>query len=106
MGTAWLTCSVRPRKETFEERAAALKGRLQTDKETLKGIDEKPLTVKQAAEQWGQSTSATRRHFAKVLGVRKPPSREGKAPGKRKYTTLLIPPSVLEREIRKYTKLA
>ena len=43
-----------------------------------------------------------------VIGVRIKPSPERRDKGrkKRKYVTLLIPPSVLEREIRKYTKMA
>jgi hypothetical protein len=67
-----------------------------------------PLTVQQAARFWGQSEKATRRYFAKVDGVRViqnpyryDPSRKRHV---RKYDTLLIPPSVLEREIRKITK--
>jgi len=99
---------MKPRKNTFEERAAALKARLNSDPETVAGIDEKPLTVNQAAERWGQSPRATRRYFMEVVGVRVKPSPERRAKGrkKRKYVTLLIPPSVLEREIRKYTKMA
>jgi hypothetical protein len=99
---------MRPRKTTFEERAAALKGRLNSDQETIAGIEEKPLTVKQAAERWGQSPRATRRYFMGIIGVRIKPSPERHQGGrkKRRYVTLLIPPSVLEREIRKYTKMA
>lgn len=99
---------MRPRKNTLEERAAALKARLTSDLEAVAGIDEKPLTVAQAAERWGQSSRATRRYFMEVIGVRIKPSPERRERGrkKRKYVTLLIPPSVLEREIRKYTKMA
>jgi len=99
---------MRPRKNTLEERAAALKARFTSDLETVAGIDEKPLTVAQAAERWGQSPRATRRYFMEVIGVRIKPSPERREKGrkKRKYVTLLIPPSVLEREIRKDTKMA
>lgn len=98
---------MKPRKTTFEERAAALKARLNCDPETIAGIEEKPLTVKKAAERWGQSPRATRRYFMEVMGVRIKPSPERRDKGrkKRKYVTLLIPPSVLEREIRNYTKM-
>jgi hypothetical protein len=99
---------VRPRKNTFEERTAALKARLNTGLETVVGIDEEPLTVNQAAKRWGQSPRATRRYFMEIVGVRNKPSPERRVNGRkvRKYVTLLIPPSVLEREIRKYTKMA
>lgn len=85
-----------------------MKARLTSDLETVVGIDEKPLTVAQAAERWGQSPRATRRYFMEVIGVRIKPSPERREKGrkKRKYVTLLIPPSVLEREIRKHTKMA
>jgi len=99
---------MRPRKNTFEERAAALKARLNGDIETVAGIDEEPLTVSQAAKRWGQSPRATRRYFMEVIGVRIKPSPERRVKGRKKrtYVTLLIPPSVLEREIRKYTRMA
>jgi hypothetical protein len=71
---------------------------------------EEPLTVKQAAPIWGQSEKATRRYFSKVDGVRiipNPRRYDGKRKRwVRKYDTVLIPPSVLEREIRKTTKIA
>ena len=71
---------------------------------------EVPLTVKQAALWWGQSEKATRRHFNRVDGVRviKHPYRYDPKRKRyvQKYDTLLIPPSVLEREIRKVTKIA
>jgi hypothetical protein len=85
-----------------------LKARLNTDLETVAGIDEEPLTVSQSAKRWGQSPRATRRYFMEVIGVRIKPSPERREKGrkKRKYVTLLIPPSVLEREIRNHTKMA
>ncbi len=99
---------MRPRKNTFEERAAALKARLNSGLAEIVGIEEEPLTVAQAAKRWGQSPRATRRYFMDVVGVRIMPSPERRVNGrkKRKYLTLLIPPSVLEREIRMYTKMA
>ena len=99
---------MRPRKNTLEERAAALKARLNGDIETVAGVYEKPLTVNEAAERWGQSPRATRRYFMEVIGVRIKLSPERRVNGrkKRKYVTLLIPPSVLEREIRKHTQMA
>ena len=85
-----------------------MKARFNSDPETIAGIEENPLTVKQAAERWGQSPRATRRYFMEVKGVRIKPSPERREKGrkKRKYVTLLIPPSVLEREIRRYTKMS
>jgi hypothetical protein len=71
-------------------------------------VPEMPLTVQQAAPLWGQSEKATRRYFAKVEGVRiiRNPYRYDSKRKRhvRKYDTLLIPPSVLQREIRKITK--
>jgi hypothetical protein len=72
------------------------------------GIAEIPLTVQQAALVWGQSEKATRRYFAQVENVRiiHSPYRYDARRRRhvRKYDTLLIPPSVLQREIRKITK--
>jgi hypothetical protein len=72
------------------------------------GTPEKPLTVQQVAPLWGQSEKATRRYFANVEGVRiihNPYRYDSKRRRHvRKYDTLLIPPSVLQREIRKITK--
>jgi len=71
---------------------------------------EVPLTVKDAAPLWGQSQKATRRHFAKVEGVRliQNPRRYDQKRKRwvRKYDTVLIPPSVLQCEIRRTTKTA
>jgi hypothetical protein len=71
---------------------------------------EEPLTVKQAAPIWGQSEKATRRYFSKVDGVRIIPNPRRYDPRRkkwvRKYDTVLIPPSILEREVRKTTKIA
>ena len=108
------------RKTTFEERAAALKARLTTpkpvaaiverrplldfgDREANLGLDEVPLTVTQAARLWGQSPTATRRYFKNVTGVRIIPSQNKLRNRPRSHSTLLIPPSVLRREIRKHT---
>jgi hypothetical protein len=56
----------------------------------------------------GQSEKATRRYFAQVEGVRiiHSPYRYDARRRRhvRKYDTFLIPPSVLQREIRKITK--
>jgi len=101
---------MRPRKTTFEERAAALKARLTSGLARVVGIEEEPLTVAQAAKRWGQSPKATRRFFRDVSGVRiinhpyrYDPKRKRYV---QKYETVLIPPSVLEREILKVTKVA
>jgi hypothetical protein len=71
---------------------------------------EEPLTVQQTAPIWGQSEKATRRYFSKVDGIRIIPNPRRYDPKRkrwvRKYDTVLIPPSVLEREIRKVTKTA
>ena len=85
-----------------------MKTRLKSGLAEVFGIEEEPLTVAQAAKRSGQSPRATRRYFMEVVGVRIKPSPERLVNGrkKRKYVTLLIPPSVLEREIRKYTKMA
>ena len=68
---------------------------------------EEPLTVNDAAPLWGQSTKATRRYFAGVAGVRVIEKRRRYDPKRkrwiRKYATVLIPQSVLEREIRQIT---
>jgi hypothetical protein len=71
---------------------------------------EAPLTVKEAAPLWGQSEKATRRYFANVHGVRiigKPRRYDQKRKRWiRSYDSVLIPPSILDREILKTTKKA
>ncbi len=53
---------MRPGKNTLEERAAALKARLNGDIETVAGIDEEPTyDLKQAAAKMGVSYSTARR---------------------------------------------
>jgi len=87
---------MKPRLTTFEQRAAELKARLELQAatpETIEGMDEEPLTPKQAAPIWGKTPQSTRRYFMNVEGVRITNNR------------LLIPPSVLRREIRRVTKM-
>jgi hypothetical protein len=86
---------VKARKTTLDERAAALKARLEekaASEETLRGMREKPLSPREAAPLWGRSPRSTRRYFRNVPGVRTVNGR------------YLIPPSVLGREIRNRTK--
>jgi hypothetical protein len=92
------------RRLTFEGKAAELRGRLNANRNIL-GLDEIPLSLKEASVLWGQSPDATRRYFLNVEGVRKIVSPESRLGGRkrRRYTTLLIPPSILAREIRKVT---
>jgi hypothetical protein len=53
---------MRPRKNTFEERTAALKARLTSDLEPVVGSDEEPTyDLKQAAAKMGVSYSTARR---------------------------------------------
>ena len=78
-----------------------MKMRLTTGVEVI-SLD-KPLTVAQASERWGQSPSATRRYFRDKLGVI---LIRTKKRGVREYVTVLIPHSVLEREIRAVTNKA
>jgi hypothetical protein len=53
---------VRPRRNTFEERAAALKARLHGDDETVIGIGDEPTyNLKKAAARIGVSYSTARR---------------------------------------------
>ena len=90
----------------MRERQAQLNSSLAPATTTL----EAPLTVQQAAPLWGQPEKATRRHFRNVDGIRIighpyrfDPKRKRHV---QQYETILIPPSVLEREIRKITKIA
>jgi hypothetical protein len=64
-----------------------------------------PLHIKEAAPLWGFSTTATRRHFVKLEGVQVhvSPARRVNGRHKRKYVTVLIPPSILHREVEKRT---
>lgn len=86
-------------RQTFEEKAAAMRARLNppVPLEVL-------LTVGEAAKFWGQSESATRRYFATTEGVQRRVSAEKRINGRkrRRYVTILIPPSVLERELSRY----
>jgi hypothetical protein len=90
----------------MRERQAQLNGSLAPATITL----EVPLTVQQAAPLWGQSEKATRRHFRNVHGVRiigHPYRFDNKRKRHvQRYETILIPPSVLEREIQQITKIA
>ena len=101
------------KKQTLDERCATMRERqLQLNRLAVVGrtLLEVPLTVQQAAPLWGQSPKATRRYFAKVDGVRVIEHSYRYDPKRRryvrKYDTVLIPPSVLEREICKITKIA
>jgi hypothetical protein len=103
--------SMRARKLSLDERCTLMRERQLTYAASYFDADvtaEKPLTVQQAAPLWGQSEKATRRYFAKVEGVRiiHTPYRYDSKRRRhvRKYDTILIPPSVLQREIRKITK--
>jgi hypothetical protein len=102
---------MRARKDSSDERFAWMRERqaqrkVVPDNGTPLAFEE-PLTVKQAAPIWGQSVKATRRYFATLVGVRVIPHPrhydEKRKRYKQKYDTVLIPPSVLEREIRKTT---
>jgi hypothetical protein len=104
---------MRPRKQSLDEKYALMRERqAQLNRLPVAATTtlEVPLTVKQAALLWGQSEKATRRYFVEVGGVRViehpyryDPKRKRHV---QKYATVLIPPSVLEREIRKVTKIA
>jgi hypothetical protein len=90
----------RQRTTTFEERAAALKAKL-TAAEKLINIEEQLFNVPQAAKLWGKSEKTTRRDFHGREGVREWPSPRRR--GVRPYMNMLIPRSVLEREIKRVT---
>jgi hypothetical protein len=99
---------MKPRSTTFEQRAAAMKERLTGiprkplgSEETIINIDEQKYTVAEAAKIWGKSEKTTRRDFHGKDGVREwaSPSKRGVRP----YMNMLIPRSVLEREIRNVT---
>ena len=89
----------------MRDRQAKLNGAPMVGRPTSK---EEPLTVNAASAMWGQSPKATRRYFKGLEGVRviAKPSRYDRSQERwvRPYDTVLIPPSVLEREIRKVTK--
>src|ERR1700692_1612021 len=102
---------MRPRKLSLDERCARMRERKLTLADSCSdalGILEMPLTVQEAAPLWGQSEKATRRSFAKgdesriITNPHRYDSKRNRHV--RKYDTLLIPPSVLQREIRKITK--
>jgi hypothetical protein len=102
---------MRPRKTTFAERAAAMKERLTAISQKPIGsevipidIEEAKYTVAEAAKVWGKSIKTTRRDFHGLEGVREWPSLRRR--GVRPYMNMLIPRSVLEREIRKVTNKA
>jgi len=102
---------MRPRKTTFEERAAVLKAKVTGvpqkpigSEESTINIDEELYTVPQAAKLWGKSIKTTRRDFHGLTGVREWPSPRSR--GVRVYVNMLIPRSVLEREIRRVTNKA
>ena len=105
---------MKPRKQSLDERCAWLRNRQAKPNGVPLNVTpitlEEPLTVQEAAAFWGQSEKATRRYFSKVDGIRLIPNPRRYDPRKkrwiRKYDTVLIPPSVLEREIRKTTKTA
>jgi hypothetical protein len=95
------------RKQPLAERQFELRMR-QTNadtKDAAPGNRQEPYTVKEAARLWGQSMKATRLHFKKVIGARvhTSPARHIGGRKKRRYQTVLIPPDVLEREIRDQT---
>ena len=58
-----------------------------------------PLTIAEAAERLHMSTDWTRRYFCRVSGVLVIPSPARRQ--KRRYTKLLIPVEVFEREWRR-----
>ena len=92
-------------RKTLEQRFAWMRERQAQDAASV--AIEQPLTAKEAAPLWGQSAKATREYFAKVQGVRVigNPRRFDRKLNRwvRKYDTVLIPPSVLQREIQKIT---
>jgi hypothetical protein len=89
---------------TLDDRCAALKAKmLGTQITSVNGvIKEVPLSAEEAAPYWGQSPEATRRYFREIPGVRIIPSPKRYDGGrlKRAYESLLIPPSILWREIQ------
>jgi hypothetical protein len=92
---------VKRRKTTLDERAAALKAKL--NRPAPVDLDEKPLPFKKVVARWGQSSQAARDHFKNVKDVERqvsPPRWVG-GRKKRTYSILLVTPSILEREIRK-----
>jgi hypothetical protein len=103
---------MKPPKYTLDEKCAWMRERqANMNRVNVTPMNlEVPLTVKDAAPLWGQSQKATRRHFAKVEGVRliQNPRRYDQKRKRwvRKYDTVLIPPSVLQCEIRRTTKTA
>lgn len=99
---------MKPRKQSLEEKCAWMRER----QEKLNGPQiptfEEPFTIQQVAPIWGQSEKVTRRYFAKVKGVRihANPARYDKVLKReiRKYDTITVPPSVLQRELQRITK--
>lgn len=62
-------------------------------------------SVAEVARMWNLSTDAVRRLFERELGVLMIGDVEGRA-GKRRYVTLRIPESVLERVHRKLSRVS
>ena len=95
---------------TLDDRCAALKAKMMgTQITSVNGvIKEVPLSAEEAAPYWGQSPEATRRYFREIPGVRIIPSPKRYDGGrlKRAYESLLIPPSILWREIQRTVKSA
>jgi hypothetical protein len=63
------------------------------------GMDEGYMRVKQVADRIGMSEDWVRRFFGEIEGVRKVKSPAKRF--KRPYTILLIPATLVERELRK-----
>jgi hypothetical protein len=102
---------MRRRKNKFEERAAALKARLNGDIETVAGIDEEPTyDLKQAAAKIGVSYSTARRLLNADPNVQRYSGTTGQQaffPGmalkrhQRVRLTWIIPESSIQRVILK-----
>src|SRR5260370_41595450 len=72
-------------------------GQCPEEKATI--VDERYLRVKQVAAWIGMSEDWVRRYFGKIDGVRTVKSAAKRF--KRPYSILLIPPGIVERELRK-----
>jgi hypothetical protein len=102
---------MRPRKNTYEERAAALKARLNADLEMVAGIGEEPTyDLKQAAAKMGVSYSTARRLLNADPNVQRYSGTTGQQaffPGmalkrhQRVRLTWIIPESSIQRVILK-----
>jgi hypothetical protein len=97
------------KKREFEKRCAEMRVRSGQDPTPVamsgKSV-ERPVTIKEAAQQLGRSVWWTRRYFRTVDGALRMPPATGARRGTRTYQTITIPVDVLERELVKFRKAA